>query len=30
MLEAVAVSGGVVLVTALLVLFIRRLQSGIR
>ncbi len=30
MLEAVAVSGGVVLVTALLILFIRRLQSGIR
>jgi len=30
MLEAVALSGGVVLVTALLVLFIRRVQSGVR
>ena len=30
MLEAVVLSGGVVLVTALLVIFIRRFQSGIR
>lgn len=30
MLEAVVLFGGVVLVTALLVVFIRRVQSGVR